>query len=153
MSNIDKIAIKLCFYISKKLCKLHDKRIDIQYALTSEFIHSWENNWGFYLISFPFLYRFDTKMALTSIIVPTKPFEDQKPGTSGLRKKVKVFMEKNYTENFIQSILNVNKSKLQGCTLVVGGDGRYFSKQAIYMIIKICAANQVFKNINSTGGM
>lgn len=87
-------------------------------------------------------------MALTSIIIPTKPFDDQKPGTSGLRKKVKVFMEKNYTENFIQSILNVNKNKLQGCTLVVGGDGRYFSKQAINMIIRICAANQVNTSLN-----
>lgn len=82
-------------------------------------------------------------MALSSIIVPTSPFEGQKPGTSGLRKKVKVFMEKHYTENFIQCILDANKDRIKGCTLVVGGDGRYFSKQAIHIIIRICAANQV----------
>lgn len=82
-------------------------------------------------------------MSLTSIVVPTKPFEGQKPGTSGLRKKVKVFMEKNYTENFVQCILDVLGEKLQGSTLIVGGDGRYFSKQAINMIIRIAAANGV----------
>lgn len=80
-------------------------------------------------------------MALTSVIVPTKPFEGQKPGTSGLRKKVKEFMEKHYTENFIQCILDAQGEKLKGSTLVVGGDGRYFSKQAINMIIRISAAN------------
>lgn len=82
-------------------------------------------------------------MALTSIVVPTTPFEGQKPGTSGLRKKVKVFMEKHYTENFIQCILDVLGEKLKGSTLVVGGDGRYFSKQAINKIIRIAAANGV----------
>lgn len=78
-----------------------------------------------------------------SSVVKTSSFEGQKPGTSGLRKKVKVFMEKNYTENFIQCILDAQKDKLQGSTLVVGGDGRYYSKQAIYIIIRMCAANGV----------
>lgn len=82
-------------------------------------------------------------MSLTSVIIPTIPFEGQKPGTSGLRKKVKVFMEKHYTENFIQCILDAQKEKIKGCTLVVGGDGRYFTMQAINIIIRIAAANEV----------
>lgn len=139
-------------------------------------------------------------MALTVSTVPTKPFEGQKPGTSGLRKKaspvfllfllenfsysfetvayllmivifdiimwwfcsliiqvrlwafdidfqkyfqVKVFLEPNYTENFIQCILNSNLSSIGGSTLVVGGDGRYFCKEATELIIRICAANGV----------
>lgn len=82
-------------------------------------------------------------MAFESTVVQTTPIEGQKPGTSGLRKKVKVFMEKNYTENFIQCILDAQRDRLKGSTLVVGGDGRYFSKQAIYIIIRMSAANGV----------
>ena len=84
-------------------------------------------------------------MSLKSIVVPTTPFEGQKPGTSGLRKKVKVFMEKHYTENFIQCIFDALGERLDGSTLIVGGDGRYFSKQAINIIIRIAAANRVSK--------
>ncbi|XP_066251787.1 phosphoglucomutase [Euwallacea similis] len=84
---------------------------------------------------------------LQSVVVPTTPFDDQKPGTSGLRKKVKVFMQKNYTENFIQCIFNALGDKLKGSTLVVGGDGRYFSKPAINAIIRIASANEVSKLI------
>lgn len=88
-------------------------------------------------------------MSLTTTVVKTKPFDGQKPGTSGLRKKVKTFMEKHYTENFIQSILNaLGPEKVKGSTLVVGGDGRYFSKQAINMIIRITAANEVSRCLN-----
>lgn len=83
---------------------------------------------------------------LESVVVQTAPFDDQKPGTSGLRKKVKVFMEKNYTENFIQCIFDALGDKLKGATLVVGGDGRYFSKPAINTIIRIASANEVSKN-------
>lgn len=82
-------------------------------------------------------------MTLSSVIIPTAPFEGQKPGTSGLRKKVKEFMEKHYTENFIQCILDALGDKVKGATLVVGGDGRYFTTQAINMIIRITAANGV----------
>ncbi|XP_018568134.1 phosphoglucomutase isoform X1 [Anoplophora glabripennis] len=86
-------------------------------------------------------------MSLSSVVVTTTPFEGQKPGTSGLRKKVKVFMEKHYTENFIQSIFNALGDKVKGSTLIVGGDGRYFSKQAINIIIRIASANGVAKLI------
>ncbi|CAG9862619.1 unnamed protein product [Phyllotreta striolata] len=86
-------------------------------------------------------------MSLASVIVETKPFEGQNAGTSGLRKKVKVFMEKHYTENFIQCILNTLGDKIVGSTLIVGGDGRYFSKQAINTIIRIASANGVSKLI------
>lgn len=76
--------------------------------------------------------------------VPTKPFEGQKPGTSGLRKAVKVFSQAHYTENFIQCVLTGGLGEaLSGSTLVLGGDGRYFSKEAIEIIVRICAANKV----------
>ena len=77
-------------------------------------------------------------------VIPTKPFEGQKPGTSGLRKGVKVFSQANYTENFVQSILTAGLGDaLVNSTLVLGGDGRYFSKEAVQIIIKLCAANKV----------
>lgn len=72
--------------------------------------------------------------------VATQAYQDQKPGTSGLRKRVTVFQKPDYTENFIQAILEANsKPKF----LVVGGDGRYYSEEAIKKIINICAANGV----------
>lgn len=76
-------------------------------------------------------------------IVPTTPFEGQKPGTSGLRKPVKEFTQGNYTENFVQSIFNAIGEKLYGRTVIVGGDGRFFMKSAINTIIQIAAANKV----------
>jgi phosphoglucomutase len=80
-----------------------------------------------------------------SVVVPTKPFDDQKPGTSGLRKKVAVFQQQNYTENFVQAILNSLGDDLKGSVLVLGGDGRYYVKDAAKLIIRICAANGVCK--------
>lgn len=88
-----------------------------------------------------------------SVTVDTKPYEGQKPGTSGLRKKVKVFVQENYTENFIQCILDVNKTSLIGSTLVVGGDGRYLVKEVVDKIIKISAANGVSKLIVGQNGI
>ncbi|XP_052204362.1 phosphoglucomutase, cytoplasmic isoform X1 [Diospyros lotus] len=77
-------------------------------------------------------------------LVETKPYEGQKPGTSGLRKKVKVFMQPHYLHNFVQSTFNaLSAEKVKGATLVVSGDGRYFSKDAVQIIIKMAAANGV----------
>ncbi|PLW43416.1 hypothetical protein PCASD_07520 [Puccinia coronata f. sp. avenae] len=76
--------------------------------------------------------------------VTTTAFDDQKPGTSGLRKRVKVFEQANYTENFIQAILDgMPAPGAKDSTLVVGGDGRYYSPECIQKIIKIAAGNQV----------
>ncbi|MGU3574232.1 alpha-D-glucose phosphate-specific phosphoglucomutase [Brucellaceae bacterium C25G] len=74
--------------------------------------------------------------------VPTKPYLDQKPGTSGLRKKVPVFQQENYPENFIQSIFDVSEN-LQGQTLVIGGDGRFYNDQVIQKAICLAIANGI----------
>lgn len=81
----------------------------------------------------------------TVSVVPTTPYSDQKPGTSGLRKKVKVFQQPHYTQNFIQATLNVVKSSANNkdISLVVGGDGRYYLKEAIQIIIRLAAGNGV----------
>ena len=82
----------------------------------------------------------------------TTPYDDQKPGTSGLRKKVKVFQQPGYLENFVQSIFN-SLDDFQGKALVIGGDGRYFNRQAIQTIIKIAAANGFGESIIGQGGL
>ncbi|NXD32337.1 PGMC protein, partial [Spelaeornis formosus] len=73
--------------------------------------------------------------------VQTKAYAGQKPGTSGLRKKVKVFQQEHYTENFVQAIFSAMPGGSEGKTIVVGGDGRYFSPEASQIILKIAAAN------------
>lgn len=73
------------------------------------------------------------------VTVSTAPFSGQKPGTSGLRKKVKVFSQPGYLENFVQSIFD-NLDGQQGKTLVLGGDGRYFNDVAIQIILRMAAA-------------
>lgn len=75
--------------------------------------------------------------------VQVKPFDGQKPGTSGLRKPTKTFMQPNYTECFIQSVFDTVGPEVPGSTLVVGGDGRYFVKEATIRIIQMAAANKV----------
>jgi phosphoglucomutase len=73
-------------------------------------------------------------------IVETKPYPDQKPGTSGLRKKVSVFRQPHYVENFIQSTFD-SLEGFAGQTLVIGGDGRFYNAQAIQIAIRLAAAN------------
>ncbi|GAA5846246.1 hypothetical protein JCM9279_005872 [Rhodotorula babjevae] len=77
--------------------------------------------------------------------VPTKAYQDQRPGTSGLRKRVPVFKQENYTENFVQSILSSIPGGPEGTTLVVGGDGRYYSEEVTQKIIQLAAGNGVSK--------
>lgn len=85
-------------------------------------------------------------------IVPTTPFEGQRPGTSGLRKKVTVFEQPRYLENFVQSVFN-SLEDFHGKTLVVGGDGRYFNRKAIQTIIKMAVANGFGELMIGKGGL
>lgn len=85
--------------------------------------------------------------------VATTAFPDQKPGTSGLRKKVTVFQQKHYTENFIQAILDAIPEGAQNATLVIGGDGRYYNDHVIQLIVEIAAANGVAKLIVGQNGL
>ncbi len=77
---------------------------------------------------------------MTIRTVKTTPIEGQKPGTSGLRARTKKFMEPNFLENFVQSIF-AGVGGVEGKTLTLGGDGRYFNKRAIQTIMKMAAAN------------
>lgn len=97
----------------------------------------------------------DTEIDLTSLpglgplkpyVVETTPIEGQKPGTSGLRKKVKVFEGENYLNNFVQSTFDAVKAAgtdITEGTLVIGGDGRYFNDKAVQVIVKMAVANGV----------
>ena len=84
--------------------------------------------------------------------VSTQPFSDQKPGTSGLRKKVPVFQQPNYLENFVQSIFD-SIAAPKGATLVLGGDGRYYNRTAIQIILKMAAANGYGQVLVGRGGI
>ena len=83
---------------------------------------------------------------------PTTAYTDQKPGTSGLRKKVRVFQQPHYLENFIQSVFDVVEGKA-GATLVIGGDGRYYNREAIQRAVRMAAANGFARTIIGRGGI
>jgi phosphoglucomutase len=85
-------------------------------------------------------------------IFPTTPFDDQRPGTSGLRKKTTAFRKPRYVENFIQSIMDCLEG-FEGATLVVGGDGRFFNREAIQIVLKIAIANGFGKILVGRGGI
>jgi phosphoglucomutase len=84
--------------------------------------------------------------------VATTPFTDQKPGTSGLRKRVPVFRQARYLENFVQSIFDTIAIP-PGATLVLGGDGRYYNREAIQIILKMAAANGFARVLVGRGGI
>jgi phosphoglucomutase len=91
-------------------------------------------------------------MSMNIITVSTQPFRDQEPGTSGLRKKVSVFRQAHYLENFIQSVFNTLEG-LEGATLVVGGDNRYHNHEAIQSILRMAAANGVGRALVGQRGL
>jgi phosphoglucomutase len=84
--------------------------------------------------------------------VESTPYTDQKPGTSGLRKKVRVFQQPNYAENFIQSVFDAIDDK-DGATLVIGGDGRFLNREVIQVAIRIAAANGFGRVLVGRGGL
>ena len=84
--------------------------------------------------------------------INTTPFTDQKPGTSGLRKRVTVFQQPNYLENFVQSIFDTINAPA-GASLTLGGDGRYYNREAIQIILKMAAANGFGQVIVGQGGI
>lgn len=89
---------------------------------------------------------------MTIRTVQTQPFEGQKPGTSGLRKKVTVFKQPHYVANFVQSIFDV-LPEMKGQMLIVGGDGRYYNKEAIQIILKMAAANGIGRVLIGRDGL
>ncbi|OIN90919.1 MAG: alpha-D-glucose phosphate-specific phosphoglucomutase [Comamonadaceae bacterium CG1_02_60_18] len=99
---------------------------------------------------------------MTIHMLPTQPFDGQRPGTSGLRKKVTVFQQPHYLENFVQSLFDVLGGleatgqvgqALHGKTLVLGGDGRFHNRAAVQTILKLAAANGVAKVLLGQGGL
>ena len=84
--------------------------------------------------------------------VSTQPFTDQKPGTSGLRKKVRIFAQPHYAENFVQSVFD-SLDGFAGQTLVVGGDGRYLNREVIQIVLKMAAANGFGRVLVGQGGI
>jgi len=86
------------------------------------------------------------------ITVPTQPFNDQKPGTAGLRKPVRIFQQLHYLQNFIQSSFDAIPSLKDG-TLVIGGDGRYYNRESIAILLNMAAANGVKKSIVGCKGL
>ncbi|MEW8028746.1 MAG: alpha-D-glucose phosphate-specific phosphoglucomutase [Candidatus Thiodiazotropha sp.] len=86
------------------------------------------------------------------VTINTQPYDDQRPGTSGLRKKVKVFQTPHYLENFVQAIFDT-QTDLRGGILVLGGDGRYYNREAIQVILRMASANGVKQVLLGRGGL
>jgi phosphoglucomutase len=90
-------------------------------------------------------------------IIRTTPIPDQRPGTSGLRKKTRVFMQPNYLENFVQAVFDTVREEtgagFEEETLVVGGDGRYYNRAAIQIILRMAAANGFGRVLVGRGGI
>ena len=84
--------------------------------------------------------------------VPTTPFEGQRPGTSGLRKKVRVFQQPNYAENFMQAVFDTARPP-RGATLVIGGDGRFHNRPVIQQALRMAAANGYGRVLVGQGGI
>lgn len=89
---------------------------------------------------------------MTVRIIPTSPIAGQQPGTSGLRKKTREFMQPGYLENFVQSLFD-GIGGLAGKTLVLGGDGRFFNREAAQTILKMAAANGAARVIAGRCGL
>ena len=87
-----------------------------------------------------------------SIRVASAPFDGQKPGTSGLRKKVREFMQPHYLENFVQAVFDTIGGG-QGKRLVLGGDGRFGNRQAIQRILRMACGNGFSEVIVGQGGI
>jgi len=88
------------------------------------------------------------------LTIPTKPFDDQRPGTSGLRKKVSVFKSENYLQNFVQSLFNaLGTENVKGKVLAIGGDGRYYNREAIQIIAKMAIAAGFGRLMIAKGGI
>jgi len=85
-------------------------------------------------------------------VVATTPFTDQKPGTSGLRKRTPVFQQPHYLENFVQALLD-EAAIPSGASLVIGGDGRFLNREAVGTIIRMAAGNGITRVIVGRGGL
>jgi phosphoglucomutase len=86
------------------------------------------------------------------LTVPTRPFDGQKPGTSGLRKKVAEFRQPHYVENFIQAVF-ASLPDHDGETLVLGGDGRFYNREVVQIAIRMAAANGFGRLLLARGGL
>ena len=96
--------------------------------------------------------NFNRRLDMPSTTVTCQAFNDQKPGTSGLRKSVEQFKTEHYLQSYIQAIFNTLDG-CQGGTLVLGGDGRYFNLEAILIILRMAAANGVSKILLGKSGI
>ena len=114
---------------------------------------SWDRSAGLYAELYASLLpEGSRRMTTRTTTVATQPYADQKPGTSGLRKKVPHFQQPNYVQNFIQSIFD-SLDGFEGKTLVIGGDGRYFNREVIQIALKMAAANGFGRVLVGRGGL